>query len=121
MAKTILVADDNPRIRKTLCEMFEAEDGYEVCAEAANGEEAIALALAHRPQLIIMDLSMPVMNGLQASRELKRLMPDVPIILFTQYANFGVDLYGPDPPFDRIVSKDNGRELVGHVRSLIPA
>jgi two-component system, NarL family, invasion response regulator UvrY len=102
MAKIILVADDNPRIRKTLCQMFSAESGYEVCAEAANREEAIALALKHRPQLIIMmDLAMPVMSGLQASRELKRLMPDA--------------------PFDRIVSKDDGNELIGHVRSLIPA
>jgi CheY-like chemotaxis protein len=121
MAKTILVADDNPRIRRTLCQMFTAESGYEVCAEAANGEEAIALALQHRPQLIIMDLAMPVMSGLQASRELERLMPDVPIILFTQYSNIGVQMFGPDAPFDRIVSKDDGNELLGHVRSLIPA
>jgi CheY-like chemotaxis protein len=120
MAKTILVADDNPRIRKMLCQMFVAETRYEVCAEATNGREAIALALKHRPQLIIMDLSMPVMNGLEASRELKRLMPDVPIILFTQHSNGGAQMFGPDPPFDRVVSKDDVKELMGHVRSLIP-
>jgi YesN/AraC family two-component response regulator len=120
MARTILVADDNQRIREMLYRMFEAEVGYEVCAEAANGEEAITLALKHRPQLIIMDLSMPVMNGLEASREVKRLMPDVQIILFTQHSDVGVQLFGPNMPFDRIVSKVDVQELMGHVRSLSP-
>jgi CheY-like chemotaxis protein len=119
VAKTVLVADDNPRIRKVLCHLLEAEKEYEVCAEAANGEEAIALALRHRPQLIITDLSMPVLNGLEASRELKRLMPDVPIVLFTQYWNFGTDMFR-DLPFDRIVSKTDCKKLMGYVRSLIP-
>jgi YesN/AraC family two-component response regulator len=121
MAKIILVADDNPRIRKTLCQMFTAETGYEVCAEAANGKEAIALALQHRPDLVIMDLSMPVMNGLEASLELKRLMPSVPIILFSQHSNLGTGMLGSGMPFDRIVSKDDGKTLIGHVRSLVPA
>jgi CheY-like chemotaxis protein len=105
MAKTILVADDSPMIRKMLCRMFEAEDDYDICAEATNGQEAIDLALKHRPDLIILDISMPVLNGLAAARELKKLMPDVSIILFTQYAHLGKEAFGPDLPFDRIVRK----------------
>ena len=70
MAKTILVADDNPLIRKMLCEMFEIEEDYDICAEAANGQETVDLAEKHRPDLIILDLSMPVMNGLEAARTL---------------------------------------------------
>jgi CheY-like chemotaxis protein len=120
MAKTILVADDDPRIRKMLCRMFEAETDYDICAEAANGEEAIALALKHRPDLIILDLSMPVLNGLAAARELKKIMPGVPIILFTQHANLSREILGPDLPFDRMISKDDGKDLVGHVKSLVP-
>jgi len=120
MAKTILVADDNPRIRQMLCQMFEADTDYDICAEAANGREAIALALEHRPDLIILDISMPVLDGIAAARELKKLMPHVPIILFTQFANLGRDAFGPNPPFDRMVSKDNGKDLKGHVRALIP-
>ena len=79
MAKTILVADDSPRIRKLLCSLFEPEEDYEICAEAANGQEAIALALMHRPDLIILDLSMPVMDGVTAARELRTSLPGVPI------------------------------------------
>jgi len=120
MAKTILVADDNPTIRKLLCHLFESEEEYDICAEASNGQEAIALALEHRPQLIILDLSMPVMDGLEAARELKRLMPDVPIILFTQYADLGRHLLGLNLPVDRVVSKSETKALMEHVRSLIP-
>src|SRR6202041_999201 len=87
MAQRILVADDNAAVRSALCRMFDLEEGYDICAEATNGEEAIALALKHKPDLIILDLSMPVMNGLDSARELKRIMPAVPIILFTQHAD----------------------------------
>jgi CheY-like chemotaxis protein len=89
MARTVLVADDNPVIRKLLCRMFEAEEDYDLCAEATNGQEAIELSLKHRPELIILDFSMPILNGIEAAKELKKLMPHVPIILFTQYADLG--------------------------------
>jgi CheY-like chemotaxis protein len=117
MAKTILVADDNPIIRKMLCRMFEREENYDLCAEATNGAEAITLAITHNPDLIILDMSMPVMNGLDAARELKRLMPDTPIILFTLYAE-QIDV--TQIPVDRVVSKSNAGTLMGHVRALIP-
>jgi CheY-like chemotaxis protein len=120
MVKTILVADDNPAIREMLCKLFESEEGYEICAEASNGQEAIDLALRCHPHLIILDLTMPVMGGLEAARELKRLMPTVPIILFTQYADLSKHMVGHAFSVDRIVSKSDPKELVGHVRSLIP-
>jgi YesN/AraC family two-component response regulator len=99
--------------------MFEMAEGYHLCAEATNGQAAIELALKHRPELIILDLAMPVLNGLDAARELKRLLPGVPIILFTQYAEFG-NLLSNQPHVDRIVSKTNVEELMAHVRSLLP-
>jgi DNA-binding NarL/FixJ family response regulator len=120
MARTILIADDNPLIRKMLCRMFEAEEGYDLCAEAKDGEEAIDLALKHRPELIILDLSIPVLNGFDAAKKLKELMPHVPIILFTQHADLVNTLLGAHLPFDGIVSKSSAPELLGHVRSLLP-
>lgn len=120
MAKTILVADDNPTIREMLCNLFEPEEGYEICAQASNGQEAIELALECRPDLVILDLSMPVMDGLAAARELKRLMPNVPIILFTQYADLGKHMLDSTLSVDRVVSKTDCKEIIGHVRSLIP-
>jgi CheY-like chemotaxis protein len=120
MSKTILIADDNPKIRQLLCEAFKVEEGYEVCAEASNGKEAIDLAVEHRPNLIILDMSMPVMDGMAAAQELKKLMPEVPIILFTQYGDLGKYLRGTSLSIDRVVSKSHINELMGHVKSLIP-
>jgi YesN/AraC family two-component response regulator len=71
VAKKILVADDNPIIRKTLRRLLEAQEHYELCVEAQNGEESIALSIKHRPDLIILDLEMPVMNGIDAAHEIK--------------------------------------------------
>jgi CheY-like chemotaxis protein len=105
MAKRILVADDNPLIRKMLCELFENEDDYDLCAEAKNGQEAIELSLKHRPDLIILDWSMPVLSGLEAARELKKAMPNVPIILFTQHADTGITLLESDVNIDRVVQR----------------
>jgi DNA-binding NarL/FixJ family response regulator len=120
MARSVLIADDNPLIRKILRYIFEVEEDYEICAEATNGQQTIELALKHRPELIILDLSMPVMNGLDAARELKKLMPDVPIILFTQYADLSNILSRSDLQVDRVVSKSNTKELMERVRSLLP-
>jgi CheY-like chemotaxis protein len=118
MPKTVLVADDNPMIRKNLCEMFEREEDYELCTEAANGKVAIQLAREHRPDLIILDLYMPVMNGLDAACELKRIMPHVPIILFTVHAetvrNSASDLH-----IDRVVDKGDAN-LMSNIRELVP-
>jgi CheY-like chemotaxis protein len=102
MPKTILIADDNPTIRKILCNMFGTQQGYDLCAEATNGAEAIALAKEHKPDLIILDLSMPVMNGIDAARELKEIMPNVPIILFTQYAAEVIRMSHMKLPVDRV-------------------
>src|ERR1700678_3546564 len=102
MAKTILVADDSPIIRKMLCEIFEREEDYDLCAQVRDGAEAIALAIKHTPDLIILDISLPAMDGIQAAKELKDLMPEVPIILFTLYA----EAINPDHvAANRIVSK----------------
>lgn len=111
MAKTILVADDSPTILKALCRILEDEEDYDLCAEATNGQEAIELALKHRPELIILDFSMPVMNGMDAARELRKLMPHVPIILFTQHADFGNAIPRKDLKVNRIVSKTNVANL----------
>jgi NarL family two-component system response regulator LiaR len=99
--------------------MFEAQADYDLCAEAANGQEAVALAIEHRPDLIILDLEMPVMNGIDAAREIKKVLPDVPIILFTQYADIATGPAFENLPIDRIVSKHDGRSLMDHIRSLI--
>jgi len=83
--KRILIVDDSPVIRKTLRETLADQDGWEICGEAANGREAIQKAQQLKPDVIVLDLSMPVMNGLDAARELTRLAPSVPLLMFTNF------------------------------------
>jgi DNA-binding NarL/FixJ family response regulator len=87
MAKAVLIVDDNGVIRRVLCEAFKKETDFEVCGEAENGKTAIEKAQELRPDLIVLDLSMPVMNGLDAARALKRIMPTVPLVMFSEYSN----------------------------------
>jgi DNA-binding NarL/FixJ family response regulator len=85
MAKTVLIVDDNAFVRKALCELFAQETDIEVCGEAANGRSAIEEAGRLHPDLIVLDLLMPVMNGLDAARTLKRMMPSVPLIMYSAF------------------------------------
>ena len=87
MVKSVLVADDNAFVRQRVGEMFRREPDFEVCGEADNGRKAIERAQELHPDLILLDLSMPVMNGLEAARALKRVMPDVPIVMFSASAD----------------------------------
>ncbi len=80
MAKSVLIVDDVEIIRRALCQLFTSEADFDVCGEAENGREAIEKAQELRPDLIVLDLSMPVMNGIDAARVLRRLMPAVPLI-----------------------------------------
>ena len=87
MMKSVLIADDQELIRRMLCLMFASQDDFEVCGEAENGLEAVEMARVLRPDLILLDLSMPVMNGIEAACELKRLMPMTPIIVFSEFSD----------------------------------
>jgi DNA-binding NarL/FixJ family response regulator len=87
MAKSVLVVDDNPFVCRTLCELFARERDFEICGQAENGHDAIEKAQQLHPDLIVTDLSMPIMNGLEATRRLKRLMPSIPVILYTAHCD----------------------------------
>jgi len=81
--RSVLVVDDSPLVRQAVSALFTHEGDFDVCGEAENGREAIEKAQLLRPNLIVTDLSMPVMNGLEETRVLKKLMPAVPVIIFT--------------------------------------
>ena len=99
--------------------MFEAH-GYRICGEAENGKEGIEKAKQLHPDLIVLDLSMPVMNGLEAAHILSRTMPSIPLILYSNYADI---LRGKDARsagLSAVVSKDNAPSiLVNTAESLL--
>ena len=115
MAKTILIADDSDVVRRAVCEAFALESDFEVCGEAHDGHDAIEKAQRLHPDLIILDLSMPVLNGLDAARALRDLVPPVPIILFTLYDDGIVEERARSAGVADVVSKSE------HISVLIDA
>ena len=79
----ILLADDHEIVRLGLRAILEARPGWKVVAEAANGKEAITKALAGKPDVVIMDYSLPIMNGVEATRQIHARLPDTEIMIFT--------------------------------------
>src|ERR1700745_2775011 len=79
----ILIADDHEIVRLGLRAILEARTGWKVVAEAADGKEAIAKALASKPDIVIMDYSLPLMNGVDATRQICARLPKTQIMIFT--------------------------------------
>jgi two-component system, NarL family, nitrate/nitrite response regulator NarL len=103
--KCILIVDDNPTIRHLLRTTFEDISGWEI-SEAENGREAIDKGRELNCNLIVLDLSMPIMNGLQAAPVLRRMLPTVPIVLFTLYGSRFLEREALSAGVTAIVSKD---------------
>ncbi len=79
----ILVADDHEVMRLGIRNLVEARSNWSVCAEACDGKEAIEKAVQFNPDVIIMDIAMPEMNGLEAANQITRTHPQIPVILFS--------------------------------------
>jgi len=88
---TVLVVDDNPAVRKLICELFTRESDFKVCAEAENGSEALLKAQQLEPDLVVTDLSMPQMNGLEEIRALNKLSLNTPVILYSTHMDSFVE------------------------------
>ena len=88
---TVLVVDDNPAVRKLICELFTRESDFRVCAEAENGSDALLKAQQLEPDLVVTDLSMPQMNGLEEIRALNKLSLNTPVILYSAHMDSFVE------------------------------
>ena len=80
-----LIVDDNPLWRTVVRILFECDPAFQICGEAKNVEEGLCEAIALRPDLIIIDLAMPMVNGLNITRAINRIMPKVAVILFSAH------------------------------------
>jgi DNA-binding NarL/FixJ family response regulator len=116
----ILLVDDNDLVRKIARMFIETQTDLEICGEAVDGSDAIEKAKQLQPDLILLDLAMPNMNGAEAAPIIKRLLPKVPIVLFTLYKEqIGTALFSK-LGIDAVFSKpDGGWKLVECVRGLL--
>jgi len=121
MSYSVLIADDNLLIRHGLCELFESETDFIVCGCAKNGKEAVEKAQDLHPDLIVLDLSMPVMNGLDAARVLTELLPEVPVIMFSAFSEPFTEQAARSAGAKTLVSKSEHISiLLAKARSLMP-
>jgi DNA-binding NarL/FixJ family response regulator len=118
VGKWILIVDDNPVIRKTLRQTLEQQEGWGVSDEAVDGREAIEKAQRLKPDLVVLDLSMPVMNGLEAARELRRLFPSLPLVMFTTFNTPKLSDEALSAGVRAVVSKSEPGSLVGEIHAL---
>lgn len=79
----ILIADDHEIVRRGLKKVLSSRQGWVVCAEAATGRDAIAMAAEHRPDIVVMDISMPGLNGLEATRKIRKMLPKAGILILS--------------------------------------
>ena len=119
MAKRALIVDDSVDIRKALEDLFASEPDFDVCGAAANGREAIQVAERFLPDLIILDLSMPVLNGLEAAPLLIQSVPDVTVVLFTVHSGPTLAREAANAGIHAVISKTEISQLISHARELL--
>lgn len=119
VAKNILIVDDSELIRLATRHFLESQPGFKVCGEAVDGIDALEKATHLNPDLIILDIAMPRMNGLQTARELRARKYRVPIILFTWYADAIQPEDAAAAGISAVISKSNPAALQNHIKSLL--
>ncbi|WP_042353576.1 response regulator [Bacillus rubiinfantis] len=87
MTIRILIADDHPVVRRGLILFLQTQPGLEIIAEATNGKEAVELVKIVQPDLILMDLIMPEMDGIEATRQIKQAIPEIKIMVLTSFSD----------------------------------
>jgi DNA-binding NarL/FixJ family response regulator len=111
----ILIADDRELMRSALKAIFALRSHWQVCGEATDGAEAVAMALQLQPDLIILDFKMPLGDGIRAASQIMMAMPSIPIVMYTLYKTEELESAAKLVGIRAVVGKEDG------VRSLLSA
>jgi DNA-binding NarL/FixJ family response regulator len=111
----ILIADDHEVVRQGLQVILQAQDGWEVCGEAPNGREAVALAKELKPDIVVLDISMPELNGLEATAQIVKALPQTEVLILTVHSSDDLEQAA-------VANGANGYVVKSHaIRDLVPA
>ena len=120
MPVRVLIADDDAAIRRLLRRLIETHGGWTVCADARDGHEAVDKTEELNPDIVVLDLAMPDMNGLQAAREISRKHPGLPMLLFTvQQVSKELRYQALNAGCRGALSKNTGSEIVHAIEVLL--
>jgi two-component system, NarL family, response regulator NreC len=115
----ILIADDHEVVREGMRLLIEHEPGWEVCGIAINGQEAVETAKKLKPEVVVLDMTMPELDGLQALRQIKQALPNTEIMIFSAHHSEEVIEQLFDAGAKSYIQKsDAGRHLVAAIKSL---
>jgi DNA-binding NarL/FixJ family response regulator len=115
----ILIADDSAIARMGLKTLLCRVQQWEVCGEAENGSEAVTETAKSHPDIVVLDLSMPVMDGLQAAHDIHELHPKLPILIYTLHTSPQLDLKAREAGARQVISKSRPDELLTAVRDAL--
>jgi len=116
----ILIADDSSSARSIIRKLVESHSSlWKVCAEAANGAEAVQKAMELKPDLVIIDLQMPVLDGISASARIVKSLPRTPILINTIYKSDYVDFEAKNAGVREVISKAEPGRLLKAVEALL--
>src|SRR5579863_1707974 len=79
----VLIADDHPVVRRGIRSLIESQPDWQVCGEAVNGRDAVAQASKLKPDVVVMDIAMPELNGLEATRQIAAVLPQTEVLILT--------------------------------------
>jgi DNA-binding NarL/FixJ family response regulator len=120
MLHTVLIVDDNIHVRKSLRWTIERELHWQVCGEASNGAEGVSATARLKPEIVVLDLSMPVMNGIEAARQMKQLVPEIHLLMFTSFATPTLEDAARDVGIEAFVPKSDGAvTLIQSLRRMV--
>jgi len=118
----VLIVDDHMAFRKALASALSMVDDVEVAGEAGGGEEACVEAERLRPDAIVMDLSMPDLDGIGAMKRIHETTPDLPVVILTAHADEGVEREAREAGAHGFLAKGTGlRDLVGALQAAVPS
>jgi DNA-binding NarL/FixJ family response regulator len=115
----ILIADDSEFLRTHLREFLQ-RPGWFLCGEAANGRQAVLMASQLKPDVIVLDFAMPMLNGIGAAREILKVLPSVPIVLYTLHRNPQLERDAIEAGIRKVISKGEGSDaLIASLQELL--
>lgn len=104
----ILIAEDRATMRNTLRNLFTLYSKWDVCAEAVDGQQAVDAAVALKPDLVLLDYKMPNGDGIEAASEIKRQLPETPVVIFTLYKTQELESQALQAGVAAVIGKEEG-------------
>ena len=118
----ILIADDHSAVRSVLRALIESHADWQVCGEAVNGFEAVVKTEELKPDLLVLDMAMPIMDGIRAAREISKASGTLPILMHTMHSSPTLDLEAQKAGVSQVVNKcESGDKLIIVIENLLNA